>query len=60
MPERLVDKKMLYFASPERDGRTLQRLEEPHDKRYQSIFGELMIARSVYGTREPGPLDEPP
>ena len=36
----------------ERDSRTLQRLEEPHDKRYLSIFGELIISRYVYGTRE--------
>jgi len=33
-------------------GRTLQRLELPHDKRYLSIFGELLISRYVYGTRE--------
>ncbi len=33
-------------------GRTLQRLEQLHDKRYLSIFGELLIARYVYGTRE--------
>ena len=33
-------------------GRTLRRLEQPHDKRYLSIFGELLISRYVYGTRE--------
>jgi hypothetical protein len=27
-------------------------LESPHDRRYVSVFGELMISRSVYGTRE--------
>ena len=34
------------------DGRTLRRLPEPHDRRYVSIFGELLIPRVVYGTRE--------
>lgn len=32
--------------------RTLQRLSDPHTRRYVSIFGELTIARRVYGTRE--------
>jgi hypothetical protein len=36
----------------EREGKTLQRLAETHDKRYLSIFGELLIGRYVYGTRE--------
>ncbi len=36
----------------EREGETLHRLPEPHDKRYLSIFGELLIGRWVYGTRE--------
>jgi hypothetical protein len=36
----------------EREGETLDRLPKPHDKRYQSIFGELLIGRWVYGTRE--------
>jgi len=36
----------------EREGKTLKRLAEPHDKRYLSIFGELLIGRHVYGTRE--------
>jgi hypothetical protein len=36
----------------EREGETLDRLPEPHDKRYLSIFGELLIGRWVYGTRE--------
>ena len=35
-----------------RNGGTLQRLEGLHDKRYLSIFGELIIGRYVYGTRE--------
>src|SRR5437763_278609 len=33
----------------ERDGKTLARLKEPHEKRYLSIFGELLIDRWVYG-----------
>jgi hypothetical protein len=36
----------------ERGGETLHRLLDPHDKRYLSIFGELLISRRVYGTRE--------
>jgi hypothetical protein len=34
------------------DGRILRRLESWHDRRYVSIFGELTIPRTVYGTRE--------
>lgn len=33
-------------------GRELRRLESLHDRRYVSIFGELTISRTVYGTRE--------
>lgn len=36
----------------EQAGRTLRRLEETHERRYVSIFGELAIHRHVYGTRE--------
>jgi len=36
----------------EQDGRVLRRLEQPHVRRYVSIFGPLEIARYVYGTRE--------
>jgi len=36
----------------EHEGRTLRRLEELHDRRYVSVFGELSISRTVYGTRE--------
>jgi hypothetical protein len=39
-------------AEIEAEDRTLRRLGEPHDKRYLSIFGELIIPRVVYGTRE--------
>jgi hypothetical protein len=33
-------------------GETIRRLDEPHDRRYLSIFGELTIRRFVYGSRE--------
>lgn len=36
----------------EHEGRTLDRLEKLHDRRYVSVFGELTVSRSVYGTRE--------
>lgn len=36
----------------EREEETLHRLPELHEKRYLSIFGELIIGRWVYGTRE--------
>jgi hypothetical protein len=36
----------------QQDDRSLNRLSEPHDKRYLSIFGEIVISRYVYGTRE--------
>src|SRR3982751_3948809 len=44
-------------------GRTVRRLPEHHDRRYVSIFGELIITRIAYGTREGQviervPLDE--
>jgi len=32
-------------------GETVQRLDEPHPRRYVSIFGEFVLARTVYGTR---------
>lgn len=34
------------------EGRDLKRLETMHERRYVSVFGELMIPRYVYGTRE--------
>ena len=48
---------------PEDDGHTIRRLPTTHDRRYVSIFGELIIPRIVYGTREGqkierAPLDE--
>ena len=36
----------------EHEGRTLRRLDQPHAKRYVSVFGEIEISRTVYGTRE--------
>lgn len=33
-------------------GKILNRLETRHEKRYVSVFGEIRIARTVYGTRE--------
>lgn len=34
------------------EGRTLKRLDDPHYRRYVSIFGLIDIWRRVYGTRE--------
>lgn len=39
-------------AQTEHEGKTLQRLPQPHARRYVSIFGPLEIPRVVYGTRE--------
>ncbi len=39
-------------AEIEREDQLLLQLEKPHEKRYLSIFGELIISRWVYGTRE--------
>ena len=39
-------------ATLEFEGRTLNRLQDRHDRRYVSVFGELMISRVVYGSRE--------
>ena len=36
----------------EYEGRTLKRLDKEHARRYVSVFGELKINRTVYGTRE--------
>jgi hypothetical protein len=44
----------------EHEGRTLRRLEELHDRRYVSVFGELPIGRHVYGTRETQKLEAAP
>jgi hypothetical protein len=34
------------------DGRCCQRLEQEHTRRYLSIFGEFLLSRVVYGSRE--------
>ena len=34
------------------DGRVVKRLPEPHRRPYQSIFGDFLLERVVYGTRE--------
>jgi hypothetical protein len=36
----------------EHAGNTWQRLDQPHERRYVSIYGPLEISRYVYGTRE--------
>jgi hypothetical protein len=36
----------------EHQGKTLDRLPQPHERRYVSIYGPLKIRRFVYGTRE--------
>ena len=36
----------------EYEGRTLNGLENLHDRRYVSVFGELLVSRVVYGSRE--------
>lgn len=33
-------------------GRDVKRLEQPHPRCYQSIFGEFQLQRTVYGQRE--------
>ena len=44
----------------EDEGRRLNRLEALHDRRYVSVFGELLISRVVYGSRETQKLDVVP
>jgi hypothetical protein len=39
------------------DGRTCQRLEATHARRYVSIFGEFVLERTVYGSREGQKID---
>ena len=34
------------------DGQVVRRLPEPHSRPYQSIFGDFLLERVVYGTRE--------
>lgn len=42
------------------DGQVVKRLEERHSRRYVSIFGELVIERVVYGTREKQKIEAVP
>jgi hypothetical protein len=42
------------------EGHTARRLPERHDRRYVSIFGELVISRVVYGTREGQKIERVP
>jgi hypothetical protein len=44
----------------EHDGKTLQRLPKPHQRRYASIYGALKIRRFVYGTREGQEIEHVP
>ena len=44
----------------EHGGKTCQRLERPHERRYVSIFGPLLISRCVYGTREGQKIEHVP
>jgi hypothetical protein len=42
------------------EGRIVRRLPERHDRRYVSIFGELIIDRVAYGTREGQKIEHVP
>ncbi len=42
------------------DGHVARRLSERHDRRYVSVFGELTIARAVYGSREGQRIERTP
>lgn len=44
----------------QREDRTLQRLEQRHERRYVSIYGPLQIPRWVYGTREGQKIEHVP
>jgi hypothetical protein len=39
------------------DGRVCQRLEQPHRRRYVSVFGCFQLQRTVYGSREGQKID---
>jgi len=39
------------------DGRVCQRLDELHARRYVSVFGEFLLKRTVYGSREGQKID---
>ena len=42
------------------EGHVARRLPERHDRRYVSVFGELTIARAVYGSREGQRIERTP
>ena len=42
------------------EDRTARRLPQHHDRRYVSIFGELVISRVVYGSREGQKIESVP
>lgn len=42
------------------DGHMLRRLQEPHARRYLSIFGEMLIKRRVYAVREGQKVEQAP
>ena len=42
------------------DGRRLRRLKDQHERRYLSIFGELLIRRQVYAEREKQQIERVP
>lgn len=44
----------------EREGETFRRLPSTHSRCYLSIFGELMIERTVYGSRETQKIESAP
>lgn len=44
----------------EHAGKTWQRLDQPHERRYASIYGLLKIQRYVYGTREGQKIERVP
>ena len=54
MLEETIDRQGTGDLGPtiEPDGKTLRRLDTQYEKRYVSVFGEIMINRTVYGTRE--------
>lgn len=39
------------------DGRVLKRFASPHDRSYQSVFGDFTVSRWVYGSREGQRID---
>jgi hypothetical protein len=47
-------------AELEFDNRQLRRLQDPHLRRYLSIFGELLIRRRVYACREGQKIEQAP